>query len=76
MKHAAWLTPINNVRPIKRVVTKDGRLMPPLRLRSVEIDGVWYESLTEAKNALGHASYNKLYRAMGESWRYDKRKAA
>lgn len=71
---AAWIKPLfhSYVKPNRPVRRTDGALMPELRPRAVTINGVQYASMVEACEALGW-SYRKVYEAIGESWRVDRR---
>lgn len=69
----SWLRPIAGIES-KVVIRRrtDGAVMPEPRYREVEIDGVRYPSMIAARKALGW-SYSRIYRAIGENWRYAKR---
>lgn len=66
---------LDHVPREKRVVRRpsDGAVMPDTS-KPVTIDGVEYESMAAATKALA-CSYSKVYRLIGERWRYEKRKA-
>lgn len=70
----SWIGPLlHKPRVFKRAVrSTDGALMPPPRPREVTINGVTYGSMTEACQFLGW-SYSKVYKAIGEGWRYAKK---
>ena len=68
-----WLAPLGFTPPQKRayVRARDGAIMPDTS-KPVEINGVRYYSMAQACRMLGW-SYRKVYRVIGESWRYEKR---
>ena len=70
-----WLTPLMLQPQPRRVVLrkKDGAVMPDTS-RQVEVMGVRYPSMAEACRVLGWST-SKVYRAIGENWRYAKRSA-
>lgn len=68
-----WLSPLG-FEPQPRRVTiraRDGAVMPDTS-KPVEINGVRYYSMAQASRMLGW-SYSKIYKAIGEAWRYAKR---
>lgn len=60
-----WLTPILNLPEQKP------RRRTPDTSKEVVVGGVRYRSMTEACNAM-QCSFSKLYRMLGEGWRYAK----
>jgi hypothetical protein len=61
-----WLMPICGAGELK----KSRRLMPDTS-RPVVVDGKSYRSITAAASALG-VSQTKIYRKIGEAWRFAK----
>ena len=69
-----WLEPLRHsyVKPARAVRRTDGALMPEQpRPRQVQINGVLYNTMAEACRAL-RWSYSRVYKAIGEGWRYAK----
>jgi hypothetical protein len=69
----SWLRPLqhNYRKPTRAIRRTDGALMPESRPRAVVVNGTHYESMIDACRALGW-SYSKVYRSIGEAWRYEK----